>query len=96
MNISPISITPLALEEIRKIMANKGIPAGYSLRVGVRGGGCGASFMLGFDTEKAFDQTYTYEDILVLIDKRQLMYVLGILIDYEQTAEGIGFTFAKQ
>ncbi len=96
MNISPISITPLALEEVRKIMANKGIPVGYSLRVGVRGGGCGASFMLGFDTEKAFDQIYTYEDILVLIDKRQLMYVLGILIDYEQTAEGIGFTFAKQ
>jgi len=33
-------------------MLNKGIPQEYGLRVGVRGGGCGATFLLGFDKKK--------------------------------------------
>ena len=40
-NIQPITVSARALEEVRKIMQTKNIPADYGLRVGIKGGGCG-------------------------------------------------------
>lgn len=92
----PFHITPLATDEIRKIMQHKGIPKEYGLRVGIRGGGCSATFLLGFDTHKATDETYYLQDIPIYVDKKHLMYVIGMTIDFEDTQEGRGFTFEKR
>jgi iron-sulfur cluster assembly protein len=89
----PLHLSELALQEVKKIMQHKGIPEGYSLRIGVRGGGCGASFILGFDTPKPSDENYEASEISILIDKRHLMYVIGLEIDFEDTEQGLGFTF---
>jgi iron-sulfur cluster assembly protein len=91
----PLKFTEEAITEVKNIMQNKGIPAGYGLRVGVRGGGCGATFMLGFDKEKATDEVYMLQDVPVYIDKKHLMYVIDIEVDFEETQEGRGFTFTK-
>ncbi|WP_448528352.1 HesB/IscA family protein [Raineya sp.] len=91
----PLNITPLALQEIRNIKANKGIPSEYALRIGIRGAGCGASFLIGFDKPKPTDEIYETEDLQILIDKRHLMYIIGIQVDFEETTEGRGFTFTK-
>lgn len=93
----PVVITPKALFEIRKIMRQKAISADmYGLRIGTKGGGCaGASFLLGFDTVKSADQTYHLEEILVLIEKKHLMYVLGLELDYEEGEES-GFVFTHK
>lgn len=92
----PLKITDLAISEIKNIIDRKSIPADYALRIGVKGGGCGATFMLGFDTPKANDEEYFMENIHILIDKRHLMYVIGMEIDFEETQEGVGFTFSKK
>lgn len=89
---NPISITDQAkLEIITTLEANK-IPDTYGLRVGLRGGACSGSFLLGFDTASEFDQTYNIDGVKVIIDKRHLMYVLGVLVDYEEGMNGSGYT----
>ena len=92
----PFYITPLAIEEINNIILNKGIPQEYGLRVGIRGGGCGATFLLGFDKQKEADEAYSLQNIPIYVDKKHLMYVVGITIDFEETQEGRGFTFEKR
>ncbi len=93
-NTAPITITPRAAEEIRKIMNTKNIPQGYALRVGVKGGGCGVNMLIGFDTKKESDRAYTVSDIDVLIDKRHAMYVMGKEIDFHESEEAKGFVFS--
>lgn len=92
----PVDITPLALEEVRKIMATKGIPDDYRLRLGIKGGGCGGmGFLLGFDHRKDHDQVYQAEGLEILVDKRHLMYLIGLKLDFEESAEARGFAFIK-
>lgn len=90
----PIQITPKAKEEIRNIISNKNIPADYSLRVGVRGGGCGGmSYMLGFDKAKEGDQQFEIDGIPVLIEKKHYMFLMGMQVDFYEGNEARGFTF---
>lgn len=92
---APVTLTDRAAEEVRKIMARKDIPAGYVLRVGVRGTGCGSasSMILGFDKVHDQDQSYLDHDIPIVVDKRQALYVFGKQVDYVESAEGAGFKF---
>ena len=90
----PIKITGKAQEEIKNIMANKNIPKDYSLRVGVKGGGCGGmSYLLGFDKPKEGDQHFVIEDIPVLIEKKHYMFLMGMQVDFYECADTRGFTF---
>jgi len=92
---NPIQITDKAkLEIVTTLEANK-IPDTYGLRVGLRGGGCSGTFLLGFDTATDFDQTYKIDGVKVIIDKRHLMYVLGVLVDYEEGMNGSGYTVSS-
>lgn len=90
----PIKITLKALEEIKNIIAHKNIPKEYSLRVGVKGGGCGGmSYLLGFDKPKEGDQQFVIENIPVLIEKKHYMFLMGMLVDFYDGADTRGFTF---
>ena len=92
---NPVQITDKAkLEIVTTLTANK-IPDTYGLRVGLRGGGCSGTFLLGFDTASEFDQIYKIDGIKVIIDKRHLMYVLGVLVDYEEGMNGSGYTVSS-
>ena len=92
-NIRPVTISEKALSEIRKVMLTKNIPADYGVRVGVKGGGCGVSLLLGFDKKKEEDQVYYIEEIPVFVDKRHTMYIIGKQVDFYEGEEGQGFTF---
>jgi iron-sulfur cluster assembly protein len=92
-NIQPVTISSRAVEEIRKIMQTKGIPADYGLRVGMKGGGCGVSLLIGFDHKKSSDMSYEIEGIPVYIDKKHTMYIIGKQVDFYEGDEGRGFTF---
>lgn len=94
-NFQPITISERAAIEIKKIMATKGIPADYGLRVGVRGGGCGVSLMIGFDKQKESDLHYTINQIEVYIDKKHTMFLIGKQIDFVETEQGQGFSFVE-
>ena len=93
-HILPLTITQLALNQIAHIKATKNIPEGYGLRIGVRGSGCsGTSFVLGFDQKKDGDNEYLIEGIPVYIEKKHILYVAGIELDYEDSEEVTGFIF---
>jgi len=92
-SLQPVTLSPRAAEEIRKIMQTKNIPAGYGLRVGVKGGGCGVSLLIGFDKKKDTDIAYTISDIPVYIDKRHTMYIIGKEVDFFEGDEARGFVF---
>lgn len=90
----PIKITEKAELEIKNIMNNKNIPADYSLRVGVKGGGCGGmAYALGFDKPKDGDENMEISGISVLIEKRHVMFLMGMQIDFFEGDEARGFTF---
>jgi len=92
-SLHPITITPRAVEEIRKIMDTKNIPPDYGLRVGVKGGGCGVSLLIGFDKKKDSDLTYTIGDIPVFIDKKHTIYIIGKEVDFYEGEDTRGFMF---
>lgn len=91
---APVRITTRARAEIIETLGANKIPTTYGLRIGLRGGGCGATFLLGFDLPADSDQLYEIEGVRVIIDRRHLMYVLGAQIDYEENDEQAGFTIA--
>lgn len=91
---APIKISDRAADEIRKIMDTKEIPDGFSLRVGVRGGGCsGMSYILGFDRMREHDTSFDIGGITVYMDKRHGLYLMGTVVDYHDGLNARGFTF---
>ena len=94
--VNPITISAKAAEEIRKIMLTKNIPADYSLRVGIRGGGCGGvSLIIGFDKKKETDLSYSEQGIPVLVEKKHTMYIIGKEVDFYEGADARGFMFIE-
>ncbi|MBD0400949.1 MULTISPECIES: iron-sulfur cluster assembly accessory protein [Flammeovirga] len=95
---NPITITDRAAEEIKNILTQKKVPEGYFLRIGVKGGGgCGgAAFTLGFDKEKETDMSYTTKGISVVIEKRQMMFLIDLEVDFEDRRDERGFVFNKK
>lgn len=92
----PIQITEKAQAEIKDIIANKNIPSDYSLRIGVKGGGCGGmSYLLGFDKPKEGDQHFEFAGIKVLIEKKHYMFLMGMQVDFFESDEARGFTFVN-
>lgn len=89
----PIHISLKAREEIKHIMSSKNIPQGYGLRVGVKGGGCGVSFVLGFDKQKDGDQSYEIDGIPVFIQKKEMMFLVGKEVDFYEGSDARGFVF---
>lgn len=92
LSTPPVQISGRALAEIAETFTANKIPDTYGLRVGLRGGACSATFLLGFDTVASEDQVYLVDGIRVIIDRRHLMYVLGAMIDYEEGEQGQGFS----
>ena len=96
---SPVRLTDRAATEVRRIVANKQIPAQFGLRVGVKGGGCsGMSYVLGFDKHREHDLTFELETegggpITVFMDKRQGLYLMGTTVDYHDGLDARGFVF---
>lgn len=93
---SPIQLTENAKLEIKSTLAANKIPDTYGLRVGIKGGACSGTFLLGFDTATEHDQTYLVDGIKVFVDKRHLMYVIGTSVDYEEGANGSGYTVTAE
>ncbi len=91
---APIALSDRAAQEIRKIMSTRDIPEGFSLRVGVRGGGCsGMSYILGFDKMREHDTRFDIDGVTVYMDKRHGLYLMGVTVDYHDGLNARGFTF---
>ena len=93
--MQPVNITPPAIKEITNIITNKNIPDDYGLRIGVKGGrGCaGVNYILGFDKPKEDDMVYHVEEITVFVSKKEVMFLMGLEVDFYEGADARGFTF---
>lgn len=94
--IQPVTLSTRAIHEIQQIMSTKNIPDDYGLRVGVKGGGCGVSLIIGFDKRQPSDHAYVVDGIDVYVDKRHTMYLIGKEVDFYEGDEGRGFTFVDK
>ena len=92
---SPVTISNKAIEEIKHIMGTKKIPQDYGLRVGVKGGACGASFILGFDKKTENDQEFIIDGVPVYIRKKDTMFIIGKEVDFYDGADQRGFVFIE-
>ncbi|MFY0601697.1 MAG: iron-sulfur cluster assembly accessory protein [Cyclobacteriaceae bacterium] len=91
--MQPVTITEKALEEIKSTLKNKNIPEEYGLRVGVKGGGCGVSFVLGFDKKKEGDLEFDIEGVQMFVQKKETLFLVGKEVDFYEGSDARGFVF---
>ncbi len=90
-----ITVSDNAKYQIEKIMKDENLDNSYFIRVAVKGGGCsGLSYKLDFDnTLNPEDEKYEDKGILVVCDKKSLLYLWGTELEYSGGLNGKGFEF---
>jgi iron-sulfur cluster assembly protein len=93
---SPVSLTPGAIAEIRRLMGEPGFDNSQLLRIGVKGGGCsGMSYILGFDLPTEKDDSFEIEGIPCIMDKSHSIYLMGMEVDWQNGLNARGFSFSN-
>ncbi|HEY5371783.1 MAG TPA: iron-sulfur cluster assembly accessory protein [Hanamia sp.] len=93
INITPVSLTESAVNEIKRLM-DQNDNLGKYLRIGVKGGGCsGMSYLLGFENKTDKDGIYEIDDISFIINPAHLIYLSNMEINWEGGLNARGFTF---
>ncbi|MFB2117972.1 HesB/IscA family protein [Parapedobacter sp. 2B3] len=91
---APLTLTPGAIEELKKLREQQEISDDFGLRVGVEGGGCaGMNYILGFDQRKDGDSEYDIEGIRIFMNKAHGLYLAGMEIDFKNGLDARGFVF---
>lgn len=91
---APVTFTPGAVAELKRLMNEPDFDASNQLRIGVKGGGCsGLSYVLGFDAKGEKDNEYESEGIRFIMDKSHELYLAGMVVDWENGLNNRGFTF---
>jgi iron-sulfur cluster assembly protein len=90
----PITLSPAALERVRKLIQKDGRP-GLFLRVGVKGGGCsGLEYVIKLDTErKKVDSSLTVDGLEVVCDAKSATFLKGAVLEFTNNLIGGGFKF---
>lgn len=92
-NTAPISFTTSAVTALNsKVEQHQLVEP--KLRVGVKALGANSTtFLLAFDQESVDDQVFIIDGFTVLIAKKDMMFVMGLEIDYGQKGKDVGFVF---
>ncbi len=89
-----VTVTPLAAEEIKRIMESQKLEEGTVVRMGIAGGGChGLQYSLGFDNQydQKLDARYEQHGVAVVTRKKVAVHLDGTTIDFEDGPMGRGF-----
>ncbi|MBU6229444.1 MAG: iron-sulfur cluster assembly accessory protein [Cyanobacteria bacterium REEB459] len=93
-----ILLSAKALEHVKALQHSQGNQA-LCLRVGVRQGGCsGMSYTMDFEKPENIndhDEVYDYDGFQVICDKKSLLYLYGLMLDYSDALIGGGFQFTN-
>jgi iron-sulfur cluster assembly accessory protein len=93
---APVSLTPNAVKEVRRLMNEPGFDKSSILRVGVKGGGCsGMTYILGFDQKMENDEEFQVNGVTCIMNKAHEIYLLGMEIDWQDGLNSRGFTFSN-
>jgi len=90
-----ITLTPSALQEVKRLMEKEQKP-NLALRVGVKGGGCsGFTYQMAVEeaNPKQYDTLLEQDGVKILVDAKSHLYLDGTSIDYKQGLVGGGFEF---
>jgi iron-sulfur cluster assembly protein len=92
-----IQITENALKQVLFLRDKQG--RDLYLRVGVRQGGCsGMSYMMDFTDASSVneqDDVFDYEGFKIVCDRKSLLYLYGLVLDYSDAMIGGGFQFTN-
>ncbi|MGB7085566.1 MAG: iron-sulfur cluster assembly accessory protein [Phormidesmis sp.] len=92
-----ILMSETALTHVKALREKQG--SDLCLRVGVRQGGCsGMSYMMDFEDAANIgehDEVYDYEGFKVVCDRKSLLYLYGLMLDYSDALIGGGFQFTN-
>lgn len=88
-----LTLTPIAIEKVKAILAERGEDAG--LRVAVTGGGCsGFQYQMSLDQNpNADDKVIEQNGLKLFVDANSYLYLAGTQIDYVDDVTGSGFKF---
>lgn len=88
-----LTLTPLAAEKVKELMAEEPDADSMVLRVAIQGGGCsGFQYGLGFDTAPAEgDHELELEGVRVVVDPFSVPYLQGATIDFLNGLQESGF-----
>jgi iron-sulfur cluster assembly protein len=87
-----ISLTPVAAQKVRELLAEEPDGAALVLRVAIQGGGCsGFQYGLGFDTVAEGDLELSLEGVPVVVDPVSAPYLRGTTIDFLNSIQESGF-----
>ena len=94
MALRIMSLTDAAVERINEIIGDSDRPVA-GVRVGVKNAGCaGMAYTLDYVTEPvAGDDHVSDKGVQVYIEPKATMFLLGTVMDFEQSKMSSGFTF---
>jgi len=100
----PISVTPRAAEEVRRIVDEQraagvlGPDERVYLRVSVKGGGC-SGFQNKLDLDPNFnaksDELFEVHGVGVVADRKSLLYINGATVDFHNELNKRGFSVSN-
>jgi len=91
---TPVTFTPSALQEIKRLVSEGNFEEDVYLRIGAKGGGCsGLSYVLAFEKITDKDTIYEIDGIHCIINPAHLIYVSNMQIDWQGGLNARGFTF---
>ncbi|NJL10237.1 MAG: iron-sulfur cluster assembly accessory protein [Calothrix sp. SM1_7_51] len=92
-----IQVSESALRQVKFLQEKQ--EKDLCLRVGVRQGGCsGMSYLMDFeDTSKITEQddVFEYDGFKIVCDRKSLLYLYGLMLDYSDAMIGGGFQFTN-
>src|ERR671929_210729 len=94
-----ITVTEKAASEVKRIITEQqqagGVPERIYLRMRVVGGGCsGFQHKLDLDPQinDKLDEIFEFHGVPVVVDKRSLMYLGDVTVDYHEDMHKQGFS----
>ncbi len=93
----PISITDNAAEKIKNLIKQSSDTNIAGIRVGVKQGGCsGFKYFIEYATEQGkFEEIVETKGVLVFIEAKAIIYLLGSTMDYIDGKVKTGFIFTN-
>ena len=95
----PVMLTEKAASEVKRIVdeqkQNGGLPEKVYLRMRVVGGGCsGFQHKLDLDPviNEKLDEVFDFHGVPVVVDKRSLMYLSDVVVDFHDDLNRRGFS----
>ncbi len=89
-----ITLTEIASDKVKQLIAAEQSEEPLFLRVAVRPGGCsGMSYEMFFDSERAADDVVQeYGEVSVVVDPASAQWLTGATLDFKDGLQGTGFT----